>query len=54
MKKRQIPKTVGGRRRFQLRYPRAVDQLHGLKQMDDLLEMPGQASAEKPGSGSRK
>lgn len=54
MTKRGMPKTVAGRRRFQLRYPRTVDQLHGLKQVDGVLDLPGPEADEKQGSGPRE
>lgn len=38
MTKRKMPKGLKARRRFQMKYPRTVDRLHGLTQIEDLFE----------------
>lgn len=41
MKKRKPPKmptTPAARARYQMKYPRAVDKLHGLTQVDELFD----------------
>lgn len=38
MTKRKLPATPGARRRFQLKYPRAVDLHDGFTQVDDLFD----------------
>ena len=48
MTKRKMPKGLEARRRFQMKYPRTVDKLHGLTQVDDLFEGTEPPNVERP------
>lgn len=54
MTKRKMPQGLEARRRFQMKYPRAVDKLHGLTQVDDLFEGTEPKPDEDSGRASKR